>query len=293
MWPIKPEINLTQETQTPDGRTEPASSDPRIDALSEVFGEAFGRTFRDPVLFMNETLGAPPPLAMYRRDFRLLSRALYLESVYRRREGFNPELLDNFARMTGEKIINITTLFGKLTARMELLFKNAGIEITPVYLQKQNLYIPVIAPHARNFVALLRKLDDFYNMVGCAHLNGLIDGGQRRTAELDSRKAVRAFIGMVRTEQARLRKESLRLRETRAGVPESSEVAMAENLADEAHATYDAAAHADDHAANVSPDEAASVLEGIVASGVAASSRAKPKKDEPAIETQITSTAAV
>lgn len=260
-----------QQTPAPADEVVEVVTDPRIIALSEVFGERFAYTFRDPMLMMDQPLSVPVTQSMYRRDFPLLSRALYLESVYRRREGYNIELLENFARMIGEKLVAVTKLFDNRTTQMMALFKSNGVKAVSVYVHTMDLHVPIIASHARNFILLLKKLDDFYQLVGCAALNGLVDSAQRRTAELEARKAVRSFTGMVRTEQAKLRKESQRLRDQRFGVAEP-ELQHAEDMADAAEKTYDESK--EDPASAVAPEEAQAVLDSIVTNGVAAATAA-------------------
>lgn len=248
----------------------------KIQALAEVFGQEFAEQFRDPVLCIDQTLWAPMPQGMFRRDFRLLSRSLYLESVYRRREGYNQETLDNFARMIGEKLAAINKLFESRTNQLTKLFKDNGHSPVDVYVKPQHIYAPVIAPGARSFIELLGRLDKYYQLTGCGTLMGLLDGSQRRTAELELRKAVRSFTGMVRTEQAKLRKESLRLQDERRGhavdVEVEADVAKAEKLADEAEKNM--AESTEDMAAHVDPSEASAVLDSIVATGVAGSTAA-------------------
>jgi len=256
----------------------------KIQAIAEVFGQEFAEQFRDPVLCMEQTLWAPMPQGMYRRDFRLLSRSLYLESVYRRREGYNQDILDNFARMIGEKLAAITKLFESRTTQLTKLFKDNGHTPVEVYVKPQHIYAPVIAPGARSFIQLLERLDKYYQLTGCGTLMGLLDGGQRRTAELELRKAVRSFTGMVRTEQAKLRKESLRLQEERRGHAVDTEVEadvkQAERLADEAEQNM--AESTEDMAAHVDPTEAGAVLDSIVATGVAGSTAATRGKAKAA-----------
>jgi hypothetical protein len=261
----------------------------KLTALADVFGEEFADNFRDPVLCTEQTLWAPMPQGMYRRDFRLLSRSLYLESVYRRRTGYNQDVLDNFARMIGEKLVAITKLFETRNAQLTKLYKDNGQKAESVYLKPQHLYVPIIAPGARSFMQLLERLDNYYQLTGCATLLGLLDGGQRRGAELELRKAVRSFIGMVRTEQAKLRRESVRLQNERSGHAVDADVEQqvihAEQLVDEAEKHMQEST--EDLASHVAPEDAQGVLDAIVANGTAAGTaatrgRAKTTAQAPA-----------
>lgn len=254
----------------------PADEDPevarKLEGLANVFGKEFAERLRDPVMYMKQTLCAPMPQAMFRRDFELLSRSLFLESVYRRRVGYNYDVLDNFAKMVGEKLVDIGTLFDKRTPQMLHLFKQNGFDPEPVYFKSQSLYIPIIAPAARSFVKLLERLDNYYQLTGHAALLGLIDGGQRRKSELEMRKAVRAFTGLVRTEHVKMRRESWRLNSERSAHPVDAEeeamTTMAENLVAQSEKKIDEAT--DDSESHVGMDEAGAVLDSIVANGVAA-----------------------
>lgn len=249
--------------------------DPRIASLAEVFGSEFARDFRDPVRFVTETLRSPAPLSFYRRDFKLLSRYLFLESVYRRRPDFNQELLDNYARMTGEKLAAVQLLLTKRIEQTAALFRNNGITPDAVYLQAQRLTIPIIAAHAYSFISLLIKLDEYYQLTGSASLYGILDGSQRSKAELEGRKAIRSFTALVRNEHIKLRKESLRMRAARGDLVED-DVIHAEKIVQEGQAEYDASEN--DHGSHVSLDEAGAVLDSLVATGVAAANAADRKR---------------
>lgn len=263
-------------------QNEPAmpTEDPRVAALAEVFGDQFAYNFRDPVIFVTETLRSPSPLSFYRRDFKLLSRYLFLESVYRRRPDYNQEMLDKYARMTGEKLAAVTLLLTKRIEQTAAMFKSNGINPDAVYLQPQTFYIPIIAMHARSFIGLLVKLDEYYQMTGSAALYGIIDGGQRMRAELEGRRAVRSFTAMVRMEQIKLRKESWRLRDAMGGVV-APDIAYAENSVNDAQVDFDKTA-VEDKDGNVEMHEAEGVLDEIVSTGMAAANAATRKKSTKA-----------
>lgn len=270
--------NSTGATGSDDAPT----LDPRLQAISDVFGDDFGSRFREPVLFEHYTFSSPPPKLMYRRDFQLLSRALFLENVYRRRLGFNVELLDNFALMVGSKMDEVTTLFERRQQQLRTMLKQQNVDPQKVYLQDERILVPIIAAHSRGFMKLLQMLDESYQLIGCASLYGVMSGAQRRTAEMESRKAVRSFIGRVREAQSHLRKEMMRLRA--AGQEElTPEVAQAENLINEAQESYDK--HDEDRSTAVDPANAAEVLDSMIAQANTisqVSGRKSTKKSEPA-----------
>lgn len=272
----------TTAEHPPTTETPAPPVDPRYQALVDVFGEQFAESFRDPVLHMPFSLRAPMPQAMLRRDFRLLSRACYLESVYRRRDGYNQDVLDAFARMAGEKIASITKLFDNRTTQLLKVYRDNGFEPDTVYHKQMDYpHLPIIAGHARSFIKLLERLDNYYQLTGCASMFGIFDGKQRSTAELEARKAVRSFTGMIRTEVSKLRKESQRVRAERFGAPADAEAdrveSIAESMTTEAERELDASAH-EDPASAVSQDQAAAVLDSLVASGVASSTAATRRK---------------
>jgi hypothetical protein len=270
------------DTSNPSMASSEVSS--QVTALTEVFGEEFGKNFRDPVICLETTLSAPPPISMYKRDFRLLSRALYLESVYRRREGFNQEILNSFEKMLGEKLGAIRQLFENRRQQLMKLYNDNGVLPVQVYMNTQSFTVPVIAPYAKSFIDLLDLLDGYYNLTGCAALHGLLKSDQRRTSEMECRKAVRSFIGMVRTEQAKLRKENIRMREER-GIAHDPDELIAEKMADEASHDYDKDPQEGGSPAQMSESQA--VLDSIVSTGIAAT-KAASRTAKPAGETKPT-----
>jgi hypothetical protein len=259
----------------------------KLQALAEIFGDEFARDFRDPVLFISETLSSPAPLSFYRRDFRLISRYLFLESVYRRRPDFNQDLLNKYSNMIGEKMGQVLLLLSKRRDQTAQLLSVNGFTPDAVYLHPAELFIPVIAPHARSFIRLLVQLDDYYQITGSAALFGVIDGGQRSKAELEGRRAIRSFTALVRNEHIKLRKESLRMRSAPGALLEP-ELEHAEKLVSEAEGQHDSAP--DDLASNVDPAQAHEVLDAIVTSGIAAATAAARK---PSSKARATATAPI
>lgn len=268
---------MTESTPTDSASPEQQLHDGQIAALAEVFGEEFADDFRDPVLFMSETLRSPAPLSFYRRDFRLLSRYLFLESVYRRRPEFNQDVLDGFARMIGQKLTDVQTLLTKRIDQTDAILKSNGAGVNASYLQSRTFNIPIIAAHARSFITLLVKLDRLYQLIGSAALYGLMDSSQRAKAELEGRKAIRAFTAMIRNEHIKLRKESQRMRLARSG-PMEPEVDRAEALVNQGQAEFDNSSEDEHDQAHVNPEDAQGVLEAIVTSGVAAANAATKRR---------------
>ena len=270
-----------QAPTTPaDGDQDQIPQDPRIKAMVDVFGQEFYSRFNDPVLFMALDLHTPVAQGMLRRDFALLSRSLLLDSVYRRRIGFNVEILDKFEAALRDKLAQVRSFFTTKNEQMMKIFSTQGMKPESAYMKVQHhSHIPIIATHARSFVGMLKELDDYYQLTGCATLYGLLDASQRRTAELQARKAVRAFLAVVRQEAIKLRKESLRLRMSEGGAEVSQEVAAAEASMDTAVANHDADAQAAGD--QIPAEDAAAILDGIAATGKAAARAASRKESGP------------
>ncbi|MDD4927575.1 MAG: hypothetical protein PHF58_13870 [Methylotenera sp.] len=265
-----------------------------FDSLSNVFGKDYAEFFHDPVIFIEVHLSAPPTMAMFRRDFKLMSRALYLESVYRRYDNYNQTLLDNFGKMVNEKLALISRLYETRRNQLLKIIHDNGAEPSRTYLHPTALYVPIIAAPANSFMQLLVRLDEYYNLTGFAYLRGLMDSSQRQTAELELRRAARSFLALVRNEQIKLRKESLRLRALReepgrGNVPAApNEVTIAEGLIDASQKEFEAS---DDPKGEVSLDQSQAVFDAVVSNGIAsakASTRHKPKLAEPAETTVVT-----
>jgi len=259
------------------------NADPRVEAMIDVFGPEFFQRFNEPVVFMSADLYSPVAQGMMRRDFALLSRSLLLESVYRRRLGFNTEVLDKFESALKDKLAQVMQFYSVRNEQILQIFATQSIVPESSYIKVHHYpHIPIIATHARSFVSMLKLLDDYYQLTGCAKLMGLMDGGQARTAEIQARKIVRAFLAVVRQEAVKLRKESNRLKaESSAEVGE--DVRQAEMLIDNAVQAHvaDSANAGPDHVAD---EDATSVLDGISASGTAAArvgSRSRKAEQEP------------
>lgn len=254
--------------------------DPRIEAMVAVFGPDFVQRFNEPVVFMAADLYSPVAQGMMRRDFALLSRSLLLESVYRRRQGFDIGVLDKFEAALQDKLAQVTQFFTVRNEQILQIFATQSITPENSYIKVQHYtHIPIIATHARSFISMLRLLDNYYQLTGCAKLMGLMEGGQARTAEMQARKIVRAFLAVVRQEAVKLRKESNRLK---AGITAEvgDDVRQAEDLMDKAVLAHEA------DTANSGPDhvpdgDASAVLDGLSATGTAAA-KAGARQRKPA-----------
>lgn len=239
-------------------------------ALSEVFGEEYAKGFDDPVIFVRRTFMSPAVKQFFKREFPMISRTLFTESVYRRRPLFNQTVLDEFSALVEKKISDILTLLTTQVARLQKFCESNGAMVDADYMNPRTVLIPIIAGHAKNYIAVLEKLDIAYQYAGAATLNGVIDGNQRKQIELLCRKAVRAFSAMLRNEIIRLRKESQRMRAA-MNTPDP-EVALAEDAHDQSVEAFDKAVSDDaaiDAASAVNPTEAAALIESLAATSAA------------------------
>lgn len=279
--PLTTEPPMDDPTKAMTSESASATADPRAEAMIEVFGPEFFQRFNEPVVFMSAELYSPVAQSMMRRDFALLSRSLLLESVYRRRMGFSTDVLDSFEVALKDKLAQVTHFYSLRNEQILRIFSTQSITPESSYIKVQQYpHIPIIATHARSFVHMLKLMDGYYQLTGCAKLMGLMDGSQARTAELQARKIVRAFLAVVRQEAIKLRRESNRLKAMSTG-DVGDDVRQAEMMMDTAvqeHAA-DAASAGLDH---VPDDEAAAVLDGIAATGsAAAKAGGRARKAEP------------
>jgi hypothetical protein len=258
----------------------------QLRALAQVFGQEYADDFQDPVVFRQYEFFSPAVKQFYKREFPLISRTLFVESVYRRRPTYNQEVLDAFSAMAAKKLADILHMITTQCDRLEKLCKSNGQPTDAAYLHPQPTLVPVIAAHANSYIRCLAKLDELYQLTGSATLNGVIDGNQRKAFELLCRKAVRAFSAMLRNEIIKLRKESYRMKAATGVV--DTEVDKAEGAQEAAIATFDRGVQEEarmDSSVVVDPGAAAGVIDDLTA---AAAAVAKPKRAatrEPAAET--------
>jgi hypothetical protein len=253
----------------------------KMDALAEVFGEKYAEGFDDPVVFVWRTFMSPAVKQFYKRDYPLISRTLFVESVYRRRPMYNQEVLDSFSGLVAKKLTDVLTLLSNQAARIRKLCETYGALTDADYLHPIRKLIPVIANHAKSYISVLEQLDQVYQLTGSATLNGVIDSNQRKNFELLSRKAVRAFSAMLRNEILKLRKESQRMRA--ASNASDTEMDHAEAAQTNAIAEFDQSNTNDaaiGDASVVDHEQGAEVLDNILATSTAAERRTTKKKPE-------------
>ena len=258
------------------------SQEQQIEALAEVFGPEYAARFQDPVIFMPVTFRSPTVKQFYKRDFNLISRTLFLESVYRRIPQYNQQILDDFSSMSARKLADVQTLLTKQHSRLAKLCKDNGVSLNASYLHPETRVAPVIAGHAKTYIQTLMKLDEVHLLAGTALLNGVIDGGIRREFELICRKAVRTFAVMLRYEIRKLWKESARMRAQMA--QPDAELDKAEASHTQAVASFDQAVESEmtsDPSAHVDPERAAQVIDDLAAQTAAAKvGKARRKSDD-------------
>lgn len=251
----------------------------QIEALSEVFGPEYAAKFQDPVIFMPVTFRSPTVKQFYKRDFNLISRTLFMESVYRRIPQYNQQVLDDYSSMSARKLADVQTLLMKQHSRLAKLCKDNGVSLNASYLHPDTRLVPVIAGHAKTYIQTLMKLDEVYQLAGTALLNGVIDGGVRREFELICRKAVRTFAVMLRYEIRKLWKESSRMRAQMA--QPDAELDKAEASHTQAVDAFDKAVESEmvtDPNAHVAPEQAAQVIADLAAQTAAAKGGAKGRR---------------
>ncbi|MDO8279815.1 MAG: hypothetical protein Q7T63_17025 [Burkholderiaceae bacterium] len=262
----------------------------QLKALAQVFGDEYANDFNDPVIFRVHTFESPAVKQFYKREFPLISRTLFVESVYRRRPMYNQDLLDSFAATAAKKLGDILQMLTTQCQRLEKICKTNGQTPDAVYLHAQLTTVPIIASHANTYIKCLLKLDQLYQLSGSATLNGVIDGNQRKQVELLCRKAVRAFSALLRNEILKLRKESYRMRQAASVADEEVDKAEAAQAA--AIKEFDAQVQREDGidpAAAVDPASAAATIDAMAATVAAAAGAKNPRKrkDSPDLPAEV------
>ncbi len=257
------------------------SSEAQREAFIEVFGKDYLKGFQDPIIFQNVSFFSPGVKSEYKHNFKVLSRCLFAEYVYRRRPQYNHALLDKFSELCANKLADIQKLLSMKIVQLEQTCEGNGADIDATYLDCVNKTVPIIHSSARQYVQCLLLLDRLFLVSGSAALNGVISSEQRKDVELKAKKAVRAFAGMIRIETVHIRKEGQRLL---AATGEDAELGEAMKLQDQAIVE---ATQADDEQSQRDPasavgDAPQADLEGIVAVSVAASKQASKAAKQPA-----------
>ena len=233
------------------------------------------------MVFIPRVFQSPAVKQFFKREFPLISRTLFVESVYRRRPLYNQTVLDDFASISKKKLSDILTLLGTQCDRIRKVCESNAALTDAQYMHPQTTLIPIIAGEARTYIEVLTKLDEAYQLCGSAILNGVIDGNQRKSTELLCRKAVRAFSAMQRNEIIKLRKESQRLR---AGLTvtdeelDKAEGAQTQSMQDFDEHTQNEAQI--DGSGSVAPEAAAQLLDDMVATTAATKAGSKRKKPD-------------
>lgn len=264
------------DTNTATARAPSFTAEDKMRALTEVFGEEYADSFQDPVVFMPCVFMSPTVKQFYKREFPLISRTLFVESVYRRRPAYNQAVLDDFTAMVSKKLADIVRLLTIQCDRLREICKSNGAMTDATYMHPEHRIVPIIAGHGKTYIHALNKLDEAYQLVGSAALNGILDGSTRMKTELLCRKAIRAFSAMLRNEIIKLHKESQRMRASLQGQPDA-EIDRAEAAHGQAVEKFDVDMQntaTTDGFAHVDPAQAAQVIEDISATNLAASTAA-------------------
>ena len=220
--------------------TELSIADQQREALIHTFGDTYARRFDEPVLFRTVTLHNQVVKQFLKRDFPLVSRTIFVETVYRRRWMFNQAILDSFAEVSCRRADEIMRALTQDFQRIKALCDANGRLEDVTYVQPSVQMVPIIANGARLYMDMLTQLDANYSLIGTATLNGVLDTKQRRDAELKCRKLVRAYAAMIRNEVFKLFRESDRLRIGATQPDEELDAAEAAQR-EAAHASVEAA----------------------------------------------------
>lgn len=274
----------------------PLSEEEKLKAMKKIFGDEFAQTFRDPVAFSRRRFWTQSANQFFKRDFDLISRTLHLSTVYERRRDFSPVVLEHFWNLSSRKIADIERALGMTRDRLVELCKQSQLAQSDQcdFLHPSDHVVPVIAPAARSYVNVLSILDQICYLTGTTFLAGVIDRQQKSKAEMDSKKAVRAYSAMLRSESIRLFKEAKRVTDAArlgdgASVEDQS-VETAERAHNEAAAQFDQQVQKDQQAdpnLHVDGDSAADLISDIVTTttaNAAAASKRAPRAKKPAGE---------
>lgn len=212
-------------------------------AFADLFGAGYADRFSDPVSFVNTTFYSPPVSQEYRQNFKVLSRNLFAEWVYRRRKDFNEEILNNYVQISGKKLDAIAKLITVERDRLRTVAESNGIEIDAGYLHCKVHVIPIIHNHALEFVKILQLFDELLQITGSCALKGILNAQERKRIEVKARGAIRSFSGTIRSESIKMRQEAQRLQ--REGLQDDSELINTIASQQDAEHTADAQAECD------------------------------------------------
>lgn len=183
----------------------------RKKSFAELFGERYEKSFTDPVAFRAIFFYSPPVAQEYRQNYKVLSRNLFAETVYRRRKGFDQEILNHYIQVSGKRLDAILKLLMLERDRMREVAYSNNVEIDAGYMHRKEHLVPIIHPHAGLFIKCLEAFDQLLQLSGTLFLHGIFDSDQRRQVEVKARGAIRQFSNVIRHESVKMRKEAQRL----------------------------------------------------------------------------------
>jgi len=257
----------------------------RLKALEKVFGDKFVKTFASPYIVLeDQVIESPPAIRFYKKDFEYLSKQLYVEYQYRSWKGYNQELLDRYAELVSTKLSNIKILMSNWVARLEKLLEQNGKkgEDLSLWPTVHNCDVPVIATHARTYLDVLKMLDRIHVLAGSCNLWGVIDSQVRAEAELQCKKAVRAFRSVLQNEVVKLYREGERIiREQHGGGQANPQMAAIVEQQGQDIADMQRTAEEDDAldgGLGLKDADASQVIDDAAAASTAQTAAAKPKR---------------
>lgn len=257
----------------------------RIKALEKVFGDKFVKTFASPYIVLeDQVIESPPAIRFYKKDFEYLSKQLYVEYQYRCWKGYNQELLDRYAELVATKLSNIKILMTNWTGRLEKLLEQNGKkgEHLSLFPTVHRCDVPVIATHARTYLEVLKMLDRVHDLAGSCSLWGVIDSKVRAEAELQCKKAVRAFRNVLQNEVVKLYREGKRVIQEQHGAGQANPqmAAIVEQQGQDIENMQRTAAEDDDAdgGLGLKDADAGQVIDDGVATSNAQAAAAKPKR---------------
>ncbi|WP_299795195.1 hypothetical protein [Ramlibacter sp.] len=131
---------------------------------------------------------------------------------YRKWRDFDITLLDRYAAIVTSKLAGLDATMQQTIDRLQKLLEQSGQQgDLTLWPTKYVTDVPIIAAQARAYLAVLQKMDRVYTLTGTANLLGVIDSTQRAQAELQAKRAVRAFRSILQTEVTRLYREAERI----------------------------------------------------------------------------------
>ena len=182
-------------------------------AIEATFGTRFLNTFANPYQVIEDhVIECPVAVRFYKKDFSHLSKQWLLEYQYRKWRDFDPALLDRFAAVTVSKLAALDVTMQQTINRLQKLLEQSGQQADlTLWATKYVTDVPIIAAQARDYLRVLQNMDRVYTLTGTANLLGVIDSTQRAQAELQAKRAVRAFRSILQTEVTRLYREAERI----------------------------------------------------------------------------------